>query len=201
MVIMKIEDISRKKVKHCKRRSGSKAGLSTFAKNSCPNNCNKPRNFNVSNNINNSEKISGPEEKCEATILLQSEEGNSCVVCDAYAWCVTQSRRHFRTVEGGPMTMGGAMSSSCSSSQVAPRICDLFCQSAPIYSSLQSYSTLQLYSTTFSTNLLPATSSLPPAHPPLAPLTTQPPTFLLLQTKSSLCLIERLYFQMLTQKS
>ena len=89
--------------------------------------------------------------------------------------------------------MGGAMSSSCSSSQVAPRICDLFCQSAPIYSSLQSYSTLQLYSTTFSTNLLPATSSL--ALP-----TTQPPTFLLLQTQSSLCLIERLDFQMLTQK-
>ena len=91
--------------------------------------------------------------------------------------------------------MGGAMSSSCSSSQVAPRICDLFCQSAPIYSALQ------LYSTTFSTNLLPATSSLPPAHPPLDLLTTQPPTFLLLQTKSSLCLIERLDFQMLTQKS
>ena len=97
--------------------------------------------------------------------------------------------------------MGGAMSSSCSSSQVAPRICDLFCQSAPIHSSLQSYSTLQLYSTTFSTNLLPATSSLPPAHPPPALFTTQPPTFLLLQTKSSLCLIERLDFQMLTQKS
>ena len=63
------------------------------------------------------------------------------------------------------------------------------------------FSTTQLYSTTFSTNLLPATSSLPPAHPPLDLLTTQPPTFLLLQTKSSLCLIERLDFQMLTQKS
>ena len=54
-----------------------------------------------------------------------------------------------------PWTMGGAMSSSCSSSQVAPRICDLFCQSAPIHSSLQSYSTLPLYSTSllyYSTN-------------------------------------------------
>ena len=37
--------------------------------------------------------------------------------------------------------------------------------------------------------------------PPPALFTTQPPTFLLLQTKSSLCLIERLDFQMLTQKS
>ena len=69
-----------------------------------------------------------------------------------------------------PWTMGGAMSSSCSSSQVAPRICDLFCQSAPIYSSLQPNSTTLLYSTTFSTNLLPTTSSLPPPHPPSSPL-------------------------------
>ena len=37
--------------------------------------------------------------------------------------------------------------------------------------------------------------------PPPALFTTQPPNFLLLQTKSSLCLIERLDFQMLTQKS
>ena len=112
------------------------------------------------------------------------------------AWCVTQSRRHFGTVDHGWRDVELLL-------QLSGRPQDLW-PFLPIRPHLL-FSTILLYSTTLLYNLLYKST---PSHlfstttppPPLALFTTQPPTFLLLQTQSSLCLIERLDFQMLTQK-